>query len=150
MGNDNWLIGRGIPWKAIEQEPLRITHFTPLVNIENHKVKSHSLGPYAFLAVESPKLNSEALLPVGHRVDFQHLWEVFKQRGVAEDEEVLVFYAPIKRKWYKWASSFLPKLHIFIFPKGHLEEIHNPNFKPDNARSWFKPIAEWRPDKMIK
>ena len=100
MRNQILLSGKSIPWKTIEQEPLRITHFTPLVNIENRKVKSHSLGPYAFLAVESPKLNSEALLPVGHRVDFQNLWEVFKERGVAEDEEVLVFYAPIISNWY--------------------------------------------------
>jgi len=141
--NESLIIGKDIPWKDIQEEDLRVKHFTPFAIIEGGKVKATSmLLPYASLIVESPKLPEETYLPVTHKIDFRNLWEVFKERGVKDNEEVLVFYVPSSGIF----SAVKPKLHIFIYPKGHQEEIYNPNFTPDNSEMWFKPIAEWQPE----
>ena len=78
-------------------------------------------------------------MPVVHRVDFQKTWEIFEQRQVGEEEEVLVIYMPSSGL----LSSFKPRLHFYIHPKGHLEEIYDPDFKPADAEAWMTPIAEW-------
>ena len=146
------LIGRDIPWKAIEVAMYKITHFTPIATIEAGKIKALSkMRPYALLSVESPEfpqeLPKEASMPVSNKVDFLNLWEVFQQRGVSPDEEVLVARVPFYGNWLLklFLSPFMPWLHIYIFPKGHLEEACDPNFRPVNVREWFKPIAEFRP-----
>jgi hypothetical protein len=134
------LIGKDIPWKTIEQEGLRIKHFATFAEVQGTKVKhSSATMPYGLLTVESTKLPQEATLPVAHKVDFRNLWEAFKIRGVNPEEEAIVFYAPQSG----FLSTFKPKLHIFIYPKGHLEEMHDPSFKPDNPIAWFEPIEEW-------
>ena len=140
--SETLLIGKDIPWESIEKEDLRVIHFAPLAEVRDSKIKGPlGLLPYGLLTVESPLIPREATLPVTHKVDFHNLWDIFKVRGVNPDEEVLVFYAPSSG----FLSRIKPKLHIFIYPKGHQEEIHNPDFKTKDPQSWFKPIAEWRP-----
>ena len=135
-------MGKDVPWEAIQQEACRVKHWTLLATIEGEKVKAFSKGmPYALLRVESPLLPDEALMPVVHRVDFVNTWEIFKRRGVGEEEEVLVIYAPSSGV----LSAFKPRLHFYIHLKGHLEEIYDPAFKPTDTRAWFRPIAEWHP-----
>ncbi len=141
------VIGKDIPWKLIEKEACRIKHFTPLAKVEVDKVLAFSRGmPYALLRVESPKLPQEAVMPVVHRLDFKNLWEIFKQRGVGKEEEVLVFYVPFFGKGLKrFLSTGLPKLHLYIYPSGHLEEMYDSEFQPSDVRTWFQPTAVWRP-----
>ena len=146
------LIGRDIPWKAIEGAMCKITHFTPLAIIEAGKIKAQSRAmPYALLSVESPELPpelpKELSMPVSNKVDFLNLWEVFQQRGVNADEEVLVAHVSFYHNWLLklLLSPFMPWLHIYIFPKGHLEEACDPNFHSNNLREWFTPIARFRP-----
>ena len=146
------LIGRDIPWKAIEGAMCKITHFTLLATIEAGKIKALSkMMPYALLSVESPEfppeLPKEASLPVSNKVDFLNLWEVFQRRGVSPDEEILVAHVPFYQNWLLklLLSSFMPWLHIYIFPKGHLEEACDPNFRPNNVQEWFRPIAVFHP-----
>lgn len=144
--DESLIIGKDIPWENIEKDDLRVKDFTPFALVEQGKIKSPStLLPYASLLVESPILPNEATLPVVHKVDFRNLWEVFKERGVKPEEEVVVFYAPSRGI----LSTLKPKLHIYIYPKGHQEKIHNPKFESGldtkTWRKWIKPIAEWHP-----
>lgn len=145
------LIGKDIPWKTIEGVALRVKHFTPFATTEGDKVKAISMKmPYASLLVESPHLSRESYLPVVHKVDFRNLWECFQERGVNSEEEVIVGYRPFPRKRLgKLFSPFMPKLHILIYPRGHLEEAEDPNFRPDDPIAWFKPIAEWKPEHSL-
>jgi len=136
------LIGKDIPWKVIREEDLKVIHFVNFAEVQDDKVKDPTgLMPYGLCTVESPTLSQEALLPVQHKVDLRNLWEVFKVRGTKPNEEVIVFYAPPSG----FLSAIKPKLHIYIFPKGHQDEMHDPNFKPNNSRAWLTPIANWNP-----
>jgi hypothetical protein len=141
LDNDTCLLGKDVPFTSIEQEACRVKHFVAIARIEGGKVRGTGGMPYGLLRVESPLLPGEAIMPVVHRLDFLNAYEVFEQRGVRDDEEALVIYAP--------ASGFFgglkPKLHFYINPKGHFEEIYDPEFKPADARAWLTPIAVWHP-----
>ena len=140
--DSTYLIGKDVPWKTIEQEACKVIHFTAVARVEGGSVIAAIKGmPYALLKVESPFLPGESMLPVVHRVDFITTWNVFEQRGIGEEEEALVIYAPPSG----FLSSFKPRLHFYIHPKGHLEEAYDPSFKSSNAREWLRPIAEWHP-----
>lgn len=138
------LIGKEIPWKEIEGEFCRVKHFTPFCEIEAGKIKRTPGAPaYAGLSIESPKLPQEAYVYIVNKVDFRNLWEAFEIRGISSEEELLIVYEPFLRK--RFMSSLLaslPRFHVFVCPKGHLEEIYSPNFLLDKR---FKSIAEWHP-----
>ena len=164
------LIGRDIPWEAIEGEFCRVKHFTPLAKVESGKVKStSSMLPYALLKVELPDLSAhldyqqklkniilprEASMPVMHKLDFRNLWEVFKEIDIdTEIMEILVVYAPLKkRKLTNLFSGFLPSLVIRVYPKGSQERLYEKSEK-GKVKDWFEslqPIAEWdaRPENL--
>ncbi len=79
-------------------------------------------------------------MPVMHRVDFVNSHEVFEVRGVKEEEEALVEYAPAFL-----FGGLKPKLHFYIYPKGHFDEFYYPDSSPGDAQARPKPIAEWHP-----
>jgi len=140
-------LGKEILWNILKEEICRITQFTSVARVEGDKIISLSKAtPYALLKLESPKLPQEAIMPITHRLDFLSLWEIFKQRGVSETEEVIISYtAFFKKGLKKLLNPIKPKLHFFIYPRGHLEEAYDSSFKPQDVITWFKPIARWQP-----
>jgi hypothetical protein len=63
------VIGNDIPWKDVEEKPLRVVTFTPLGLIENGKIKTTSTNlPYALLSVESPILPQQSQIWVVNKV----------------------------------------------------------------------------------
>jgi hypothetical protein len=115
-----------IPWEYIEGEFLRIAEFTPLATVEGEKVRAERPPtPYALLKVESPKLE-EAVMPVAHREDFRKLWQIYRQRGVTAEEEVLLTYYPRYKGLLRLANALahLRKFAISIYPKGSLEKMY--------------------------
>ena len=143
------LIGKDIPWKAIEGSFCKVIRFTPFATVEAGKIKGVPLNkPYAMLTVEIPAPSyvsaTKARFFVSNKVDFRNLWEVFQQRGVSAEEEVLVGYEPFfgNRLLRFILSAGMPRLHIFIFPEGWLRRSLSENYDP--SLSW-EPIAEWRP-----
>jgi len=145
--SENLIIGKDISWGTIKEKVCRVKHFTHFARIEGGKIRdATNFLPYATLIIESPNLPQEASMPVVHKDDFRTLWDIFEQRGVSPEEEVLVFYSPFFRnRLLKFLSVFMPRLHIFIYPKGFLEETLDPNFRPTDPITWSIPIAEWRP-----
>jgi len=164
------IIGRDLPWDAIEGEFCRIEHFTPFALVEHGKIKSaSSILPYASLRVELPNLAAheeyqqklkgitlpaKASMPVLHKLDFRNIWEVFNVRHINTDiMDILVIYAPLKRRKISGLfSSILPSLVIQVHGKGALERLYS---KPEigKAEDWFnsnRPIAEWdaRPENL--
>ena len=96
-------------------------------------------GPYAVLTVESPSLKLRAMISVVHRLDFRNLWEIYEQRRVAAEEEVLLGYMPYAGFLGPLLRPFLPRLHLLIYPKGALEFFSDPKGRPPPL------IAERRP-----
>ena len=152
-GNNDYgkypIIGQDIPWEAIRQECCRVKHFTSFSTFESGKVKStSSILPYASLLVDLPKLKNvnlppEATMPVVHKDDFLRLWQVFNEREVRPEEEVIVIYEQFYRS--RFMSRLMPRLHIYIYPKGHFDQEYDPNYKPENIQTWFRYIAKYEP-----
>ena len=123
------MIGRNIPWADIKGEFLRVELFLPLSTIEGKEIKSLSLfEARAYLKVHSPHLKYEGAnvyLPVLHKLDFRHLWELYQVRSVLPEEEVLVIYKPSEEGFRKLFGKTFPHLFIEVRPRGSLEEIYN-------------------------
>jgi len=117
---DFLVLGKDIPWKTIEGDALRITHFTPFAAMDEGKIKSHSLTmPYAILSVESPKLPQESNIVVVNKVDFQNLWSLFQDRGINSEEEAIVCCVPFFRNiLLKLFSDSIQDFTFMYTPRG--------------------------------
>jgi len=154
--SERLVIGKDVPWDAIRNAFCRVNSFTPLAKVKSGKIKDAIPGlHYASLSVELPRIKelpSEAVMPITHKIDFRNLWEVYKERGLNQDEEVLVVYSPTAQsKLGRILSGVLPKLVIRIYPIGSLEKINGwVNGKLSHAEM-PTPIAEYdsRPDNQF-
>ena len=141
-------------WSVIDGEPCRIIEFTPLATIENGKVITlNKTEPYASVILECKKLPEQTKGFICHKMDFQHLWAAFNERGVKENEEVIIFYSKKHLKSYaKLFSVFMPRLWVMICQKGTFELMTNPDSRPElQGEARFlaeRPIIEWKPDVM--
>jgi hypothetical protein len=144
--NDPPVLGEAIPWKQVEGHFLRVKWCSFFASIEDGAVKTDPTGAYAALEVECPSLTGDAVIVVSSKADFRHLWELYKERQVADDEEVLLTYAPVDQKG-SWGlmRTLLPCLHIMVYPKGHLKEAYDPRFEPKSWAAWYRPKARWSP-----
>ncbi len=146
-------LGKDIPLKVIEGEFCRVITFVPFAHIdEKGNVRAMSLTmPYALLHVESPKLpkDTDCSYPVIHKKDFKHVYEAFQEMD-SSTQEVLIVYQdnPYKhQRWTKLSKNILPKLHVFIYKKGGLEQIYDESqqgqerFETTNNMK----IKEWEP-----
>jgi hypothetical protein len=141
-------------WSAIEGDACKITNFSPSVSVQNGKVlTSNSTEPYASIIFECTKIPGTIKGFIFHKLDFQHLWEATKERGISDNEELIIFYNKKYLKTYaKLFSAFMPRFWITICPKGAFELMKNPNYRPDlqgEARFLAKaPIVDWKPNVM--
>jgi hypothetical protein len=141
-------------WSVIDSEPCKVINFTPLALIEKGKViTNNKTEPYASVILECKKLTQQTKGFICHKMDFQHLWAAFNERGVKENEELIIFYSKKHLKSYaKLFSAFMPKLWVMICPKGAFEIMTNPESHPElQGEARFlaeRPIAEWKPEVM--
>jgi len=141
-------------WSVIDGEPCKVIEFTSLASVENGKVVAiNKTEPYASVIFECKKLPQQTKGFICHKMDFQHLWAAFNERGVKENEEVIIFYSKKHLKSYaKLFSAFMPRLWVMVCPKGAFELISDPNSRPElqGEARWLamKPIAEWKPEIM--
>jgi hypothetical protein len=113
---------------------------------EKEKIRAWTGGPYAIIEVECLGLPTRSLqLPVVHREDFQRLWHALEERRVAADEELIVVYEP---SGIPFIGAFQPRLHVFAYPAGSLEKLHEALSTSGGGRQKFldlpTPVAEWR------
>ena len=143
-------------WRPLDGEMCRAHSFTPLAGtIEGTQVKSSSLSdPYASIEIETPLLAEQTTGFITHKLDFQHLWEAFNDRGVADDEEVIVIWAKSNLQGMaRRMSRTMPGLVVWICPKGTFEITNDPNHGGLEGTAWFeavKPIAKWEPDVLMR
>jgi len=142
-------------WEAIAEEPCRVTKFTPLGGVvENGEVVAFDkTTPYASIAIECKKLPQKITGLITHKVDFAHLWAAFKERGIKESEDVVIFWSKnhYKAKMLKFLPSFWPKLRVIICPKGAFDSISEWDFELRNMDSYIWDdikIAEWKHEIM--
>jgi hypothetical protein len=141
-------------WGVVEREACKVIEFTPCATIENGKViASNKTEPYASVILECRKLTQNTKGFITHKVDFQHLWAAFKERGVSQNEEVIIFWSKKHLKSYaKILSIFMPKLWVMICKKGTYELMTDPESSPElQGEARFlaeRPIVEWKSDVM--
>ncbi|MDO9333242.1 MAG: hypothetical protein Q7T57_01805 [Dehalococcoidales bacterium] len=135
-------------WERIEGTACRVIQFTPFASIENGKIKNAGLSkPYCAVTIECKDLPSITTGYVTHKIDFQHLWAVFKIRGVKEGEEVLIFWTYGDRHAGMFSAVF-PKLVINVCHKNAYEYYPMPDKM--SIQEWLNaihPILELRPSK---
>lgn len=119
-------------WAKIDGEVCRIINFNPLAIVKNGKIQRVDVMPYASITFECIKVSEKISGFISYREDFQHLWTAFKERGVKNNEEVLIIWSRnhYTFKWVKIFSFLLPKLRVMICPKGAYELITDDTQKP--------------------
>ena len=125
-------------WGPLDGEICRVRAFTPLAGrVEGTEVKSSTRGlPYASIEIESPTLAETTTGYITNKLDFQHLWQAFKVRGVGDDEEVIVVWNKRNlNRVARWLSRGLPGLIVWICPKQAYELMTDPSFRPE--------LSEW-------
>ena len=141
-------------WSVVDGEHCRITDFIPAATIEKGQVIApNKTEPYASVILECKKLSQETKGFITHKMDFQHLWAAFRERGIGQNEEVIIFWSKKYLKNYaKILSIFMPKLWVMVCPKGSFELMADSNFKPElgGEARWNaqRPIVEWKPEVM--
>jgi hypothetical protein len=138
-------------WQAVEEEPCRVLEFTPLATVANGEVQALDRGvPYASVNLQCPKLPAGTVGYISHKMDFYHLWAVFRDRGVRQDEEVLIFWSKRQLKGFaKLFSPIMPRLCVMVCPAGAYEVMTDDNSRPEltgEARFLaMRPIIELKP-----
>jgi hypothetical protein len=123
-------------WSVIDGEACRVLEFIPWGCIREGKIIADKADPYASVILECKKLPETIKGYITHKIDFRHLWEVFKERTVKENEEVIIFWTKkhYKIKWLRYFRSF-PELRVDIYRKGHLEFLADPkNWQPESGK----------------
>lgn len=142
-------------WSVIDGEPCRVIDFIPLASVQNGKVVAPNItDPYASVTLECKKVSNTIKGFITHKMDFAHLWAAFKERGISDNEEVIIIWSikHYKYKFLKFLSAIYPKMWVMICPTGALEIMVDSNWKPEltGEARWnaMKPIVEWKPEIM--
>jgi len=115
-------------------------------SIQDGAIQSDQTGSYAALGVECPTLTREALIVVSNEIDFRHLWELYEDRLVADDEEVLLVHVPADHEGIgRLVAKSLPCLDIMVYPKGHFKQAYDPGFWTLDWAAWREESARWEP-----
>jgi hypothetical protein len=146
---------RDSEWSRIDNELCLVKSFDPRATVgANGRVVSVSKSePYASITFECTGLSEHATGYITNRADFLHLWRAFNQRGVGDDEEVVVACNKSNLKPYaKLIRVFMPGLVVMICPKDAYRLMSDPSFRPEltgmERAHASLPLAEWKPDVM--
>jgi len=146
-------------WSVIDSDYCRVSKFSPMGSSVDENGNVHSIDnttPYASITLENEKLGKNITGYITHKEDFLHLWEAFKERKIADDEEVIIIWT---REHYKQKnlsklinSAFLPKIWVMVCRRNSYDLWFNSDFKPElkGESRWeiTKPIIEWKPKIM--
>lgn len=142
-------------WSIIDGELCRVISFVPMSSVKNGKVLAlNKSTPYATINLECKKLLKKKITGfICHKMDFMYLLSAFKERGIKQDEELLIIWSKKHyKKYMNIFSAFMPRLWIMICPKGAFELETDQNYKPEliGEARWnaTKPIIEWKPNVM--
>jgi len=147
-------------WSAIEQQACRVIDFTPFASVENGEVVAPNISdPYALVTLECTGMPTPVKGFITHKVDFAHLWAAFEERGLSDDEEVIVFWTAKDYKYgfLRFLSRVLPKMWVTVRRKGSseiLQKLCDPTRPSEPGFDWMaamraiEPIVEWKPEVM--
>ncbi|WP_157123708.1 hypothetical protein [Allosphingosinicella indica] len=139
-------------WAAIDGELCRVRKFREFgARIADGKfVEVGTCRPYAIVSLECRKLPVGTVGCITHKLDFAHLWAVFRERGIGDDEEALIFWTRRNLKPVaKAVSLFMPKLWVMIWTRGAYERETDPELRSrPGTEADMVPIISWKPGVM--
>jgi hypothetical protein len=142
-------------WSVIDGDACRVKRFGPLATVEDGRVRSLDWGmPYAAIDIECKRLPHDDVTGfIGHKLDFLHLWSAFNERGVGDDEEVIVIWTKKHLKRYaRVVSKIMPRLWVMVCRKEAFELMTDQDFRREltGQARWkaSEPLVEWKPDVM--
>lgn len=153
------LIGRDIPFSAIEDEFCRVVNFGNLSKVVDGKVVPMMKSmPYGYLEIQSKNLPETAMLTLSHKDDYLHVWEFAGKQELLDDVELLVIWTNSHyKKGIGLFKSVLPKLWVLKFHKGYydfsLQKKRLTDYERDYDKSipyqkFISPIADIKPEIM--
>lgn len=151
---DDVVLATDRDWSRVEGRACRVVGFTAFAQVEDGHVTSLSKSfPYGLIHLECDALPRGAKGTIAHRLDFLHLWKAFEERGIGEDEEVIVFWVKSSLKRYaRFVSKVMPRLVVWVCPKHAFELMTDQSFRPElTGQARFeaqRPLAEWKPPVM--
>ena len=139
-------------WGSVDGDACRVFQFSPFGWIEEGRIWVPKRIPYAAIHFECTRVPGTIKGYITHRMDFLHLWQAFIERGVRDDEEVVVYWTiqNYKFKWFRYFSVFLPKLWVTISQKGFFEFMkgHREVQGQRTTEGMLESIASWKPGIM--
>jgi hypothetical protein len=144
-------------WKHLDGDLCKVSSFTPWASVMDGKViSSNKTLPYAVIEIDEVnfhKLPEPLVGYISHSMDFTHLWHVFEDRGVQEDEVVAVTWTKqhYKSIVYKLLSVFMPRLVVWIFTQeGYRlwDNDYRPDYRSLERYEESRPILELKPPVM--
>ena len=131
-------------WSVIDQEPCRVLGFMPGGCIREGKIIVDKEGPYASVLLQCRKIRGTVKGYVTREIDFRHLWRVFRERILQENEEVIIFWTKEHHEC-EWLRPFrsLPTLTVMVCHRGWLEFMGDPSLKPESMsfEEMLRPIV---------
>jgi hypothetical protein len=140
-------------WSVIDGCECLVKEFRPMAaTVEDGKVVAPSRRlPYAAVDFVCAEFEGDATGFITHRDDFRHLWTAVNDRGIGDDEELIIIWTRQYPSWWaRRTSKALPKLVVWVCPSGAYELMTDPGARPELAGEErfqaLRPIAEWKPD----
>jgi hypothetical protein len=140
-------------WNVIAGRPCKVTGFTPAAKVEGGKVTAFDRStPYALLGLEARELPPGTTGAITHKLDFKHLWAAFVERGISDDEEVVIFWLKKEglKGWARLFAPFMPGLVVMVCKAGACELLSDRNCQPElrGEARWLaeRPIMQWEPE----
>jgi hypothetical protein len=158
-------------WASIDGRVCLVTDFVPMAAFQAGRVVALPGTPYASVRLRCEKGPEELTGFVSHKIDFAMLWAAFRKRarvpgtnlevdsaalnpeGLGENEEVWLVWT--KRNYssmMRLLSPFLPRLVIYVAPRGAFQLEMNTQIRPDltGEARWkaVAPLATWKPAAM--
>ena len=130
------ILRRDREWSLIDSELCLITDFLPLMGStvkDGIAICPVTNAPYASISIECKRTQEKITGFICHKIDFTHLWSVFRERGVNEEKEEVLIYWSTKHYKYKilkllsasmlllLGATPLPKIVVMVCPKGTYE-----------------------------
>jgi hypothetical protein len=155
-------IGKDLSWKHVLDKEIVVETFLPFAELSLGKVKrNYRSMPFAFLKGAYPDLRdnqSNVYLPIMHKLDFHHLWELYKVRKVTPKEEVIVEYTNNYRGRKRLFNGHLPHLVIYVYPKGAISKggIEELRKNPRGEETMliimkkYPCLAHWEPEGFVE
>ena len=127
--DEGLLVGKDVPWDHIRGSFVLVRQFTPFAWLEDGKITgAGALGTYGIFEGTCDADPQPLIVPIAHKVDFQRAWDIFRVRGIGENEEGLVSYAPPGGLF----GAFKPRFAFRVFPKGWLQALMEGKRGEDN------------------